>query len=157
MRTPEKRYDAIDTDFPKILRSLNLKITPKRLALLDILMNESSYLSPEEIWTRMKKQFGRMGLPTIYRNLEELSERNIISKVTHPNRQLYYYFCPNRSHHHHFVCLSCRNVEDINFCALNELQKEVKMRLNGKVISHILQVNGYCRNCLNKKGKGNEI
>jgi len=156
MRTPEIQDAAIDADFPNILRSLNLKITPKRLALLDILMNESSYLSPEEIWSKMKKQFGRIGLPTIYRILEELSERDIISKVTHPNRQLYYYFCLNRSHHHHFVCLSCRNVEDINFCVLDELQKEVKRKLNGKVVSHILQVNGYCRNCLNSKGKGNE-
>ena len=156
MRTPEIQDAAIDADFPNILRSLNLKITPKRLALLDILMNESSYLSPEEIWSKMKKQFGRIGLPTIYRILEELSERDIISKVTHPNRQLYYYFCLNRSHHHHFVCLSCRNVEDINFCVLDELKKEVKRKLNGKVVSHILQVNGYCRNCLNSKGKGNE-
>lgn len=147
----------MNTDFSTILRSLNLKITPKRIAILDILMNESSYLSPEEIWTRMKKQFRSVGLPTIYRNLEELSERNIISKVTHPNRQLYYYFCANRSHHHHFVCLSCRNVEDINFCALDELRREVKRKHNGKVISHILQVNGYCRNCLNKEGKDNEI
>ena len=153
MRTPEIQDAAIDADFPNILRSLNLKITPKRLALLDILMNESSYLSPEEIWSKMKKQFGRIGLPTIYRILEELSERDIISKVTHPNRQLYYYFCLNRSHHHHFVCLSCRNVEDINFCVLDELQEEVKRKLNGKVVSHILQVNGYCRNCLNSKGK----
>ena len=146
--------EATNTDFPKILRTLNLKITPKRLALLDILMNESSYLSPEEIWSKMKKQFGRLGLPTIYRILEELSERDIISKVAHPNRQLYYYFCANRDHHHHFVCLSCRNVEDINFCALDELQKEVKKKLNGKVISHVLQVNGYCRNCLKKKERG---
>jgi len=157
MRTPEIRDDAMDTDLSKILRSLNLKITPKRLALLDILMNESAYLSPEEIWQRMKNQFRRIGLPTVYRNLEELSERNIISKVTHPNRQLYYYFCANRSHHHHFVCLSCRNVEDINFCALDELRREVKRKHNGKVISHILQVNGYCRDCLSKKGKADEI
>jgi Fe2+ or Zn2+ uptake regulation protein len=141
-----------ETDFPGILRRLNLKITPKRLAILNILVHESSYLSPEEIWTKMKKQFKRLGLPTIYRNLEELSERDIISKVTHPNRQLYYYFCPNRSHHHHFVCLLCRTVEDIDFCGLDDLQKEVKKKLSGKVISHILQVNGYCRNCLKKNG-----
>ena len=142
----------MENDSTAVLKQLHLKVTPKRQAILAILMNESAYLSPEEIWQRMKKQFGRIGLPTVYRNLEELSERNIISKVTHPNRQLYYYFCTNRSHHHHFVCLSCRNVEDINFCALNELQKEVKRKLNGEIISHILQVNGYCRNCLNKKG-----
>lgn len=139
------------------LKQLNLKVTPKRLAILTILMNEPSYLSPEEIWQKMKKQFSHIGLPTVYRNLEELAAGDLISKVTHPNRQLYYYFCANRDHHHHFVCLSCRSVEDINFCALDTLQKEVKRKLNGKIISHILQVNGYCRNCLNKKEGANEI
>jgi len=143
--------DTLETDLPKILRSLNLKKTPKRLALLDILMKESAYLSPEEIWKKMKRKFGRIGLPTIYRNLEELSERNIISKVTLPNRQLYYYLCQNQSHHHHFICLSCRKVEDISFCGFNELEKEVTQKIKGKILSHIMQVNGICRNCLEKK------
>ncbi|MBM4140230.1 MAG: transcriptional repressor [Nitrospira sp.] len=140
-------------DFPLTLKKLNLKITPKRLAILEILMKESVYLSPGEVWKKMKKRFKRIGLPTVYRNLEELSEGNIISEVTHPNRQLYYYFCQNRSHHHHFICLSCRKVEDINFCGLNELEKEVTKKIKGKLLSHIMQVNGFCRHCLNKKEK----
>jgi Fe2+ or Zn2+ uptake regulation protein len=101
----------------------------------------------------MKRQFNRIGLPTVYRNLEELADGNIISKITHPNRQLYYFFCGNNEHHHHFVCLSCRNVDDINFCAIHELRKEVKKKLNAQVVSHILQVNGLCKECLKKKGK----
>jgi Fe2+ or Zn2+ uptake regulation protein len=131
----------------------NLKTTPKRLAILEILIKESVYLSPDEVWKKLKKRFKRIGLPTVYRNLEELSEGNIISKVTHPNRQLYYYLCQNRSHHHHFICLSCRKVEDINFCRLNELEKEVTKKIKGKLLSHIMQVNGLCRHCLNKKEK----
>ncbi len=137
-------------DFPLTLKKLNLKITPKRLAILEILMKESVYLSPEEVWKKLKKRFKRIGLPTVYRNLEELSEGNIISKVTHPNRQLYYYLCQNRSHHHHFICLSCRKVEDMNFCGLIELEKEVTKKIKGKLLSHIMQVNGLCRYCLNK-------
>ena len=138
-------------DFPLALKKLNLKITPKRVAILEILMKESVYLSPEEIWKEMKKRFVKIGLPTVYRNLEELSEGNIISKVNHPNRQLYYYLCQNQSHHHHFICLSCRRVEDINFCGVKELEEEVKKKIKGKVLSHVLQVNGLCKNCLKKK------
>jgi len=152
MNISKPEDNTIETDSPKILSRLNLKKTPKRLALLDILINEPAYLSPEEIWVKMKKQFGKIGLPTVYRNLEELSKRNIISKVTHSNRQLYYYLCKNQSHHHHFVCLSCRKVEDINFCGLNELAKEVTQKIKGKILSHIMQVNGLCKNCLEKKG-----
>jgi Fur family transcriptional regulator, ferric uptake regulator len=134
------------------LRRLNLKVTPKRLAVIEILMRVAGYLSPEEIWSEMKRRFSRIGLPTVYRILEELAEGSVISKITHPNRQLYYFFCGNSEHHHHFVCLSCRNVDDINFCAIHELQKEVRKKLNGQVVSHILQVNGLCEACLKKKG-----
>jgi Fur family ferric uptake transcriptional regulator len=135
------------------LKKLSLKVTPKRIAIIEILMKEPGYLSPEEIWRKMKRQFNRIGLPTVYRNLEELADGNVISKITHPNRQLYYFFCGNNEHHHHFVCLSCRNVDDINFCAIHELRKEVKKKLNAQVVSHILQVNGLCKECLKKKGK----
>jgi Fur family ferric uptake transcriptional regulator len=140
-------------ELTKSLKQLNLKVTPKRIAIIEILMKEPGYLSPEEIWRKMKRQFNRIGLPTVYRNLEELADGNIISKITHPNRQLYYFFCGNNEHHHHFVCLSCRNVDDINFCAIHELQKEVKKKLNAQVVSHILQVNGLCKECLRKNVK----
>jgi len=143
----------VSKEFTKSLKQLNLKVTPKRIAIVELLMKEPGYLSPEEIWKKMKGQFSRIGLPTVYRNLEELAEGNIISKITHPNRQLYYFFCGNNEHHHHFVCLSCRNVDDINFCAIHELRKEVKKKLNAQVLSHILQVNGLCKECLRKKVK----
>ena len=140
-------------ELTKSLKQLNLKVTPKRIAIVELLMKEPGYLSPEEIWKKMKGQFSRIGLPTVYRNLEELADGNIISKINHPNRQLYYFFCGNNEHHHHFVCLSCRNVDDINFCAIHELQNEVKKNLNAQVLSHILQVNGLCKECLRKKVK----
>jgi Fur family transcriptional regulator, ferric uptake regulator len=141
---------SMSEELTKSLKLLNLKVTPKRIAIIEILMKEPGYLSPEEIWRKMKRQFNRIGLPTVYRNLEELADGNVISKITHPNRQLYYFFCGNNEHHHHFVCLSCRNVDDINFCAIHELRKEVKKRLNAQVVSHILQVNGLCKECLKK-------
>jgi len=140
-------------EFPHTLKRLNLKITPKRVAILEILIKEPFYLSPEQIWKKMKKRFIKIGLPTVYRNLEELSERNVISKVSHPDRQLYYYLCQNQSHHHHFICVSCRRVEDINLCVARDAEREVEKKIGGKVLSHILQVNGLCKHCL-QKGTG---
>ena len=141
------------TEITYLLKNLNLKATPKRIAIIEMLKRESTYLSPEEIWQKMKKRFARIGLPTIYRILEELAEGDIISKITHPNRQLYYYYCKNPKHHHHFVCLSCRNVTDIDLCILKDLEKEVSENLEGKMLSHILQVNGLCKECLRRSEK----
>jgi Fe2+ or Zn2+ uptake regulation protein len=131
----------------KTLKSLNLKVTPKRLAILALMGEGATYVSPEEVWLKLKERFARIGLPTVYRNLEELAAGGVISTVIHPNRQLYYYFCPNRDHHHHFVCISCRRVEDVAACGLADIEREVGEKIGGTVLSHVVQVNGLCRAC----------
>ena len=133
--------------FGHTLKSLNLKATPKRLAILALMGREAAYISPEEVWLKLKDQFDRIGLPTVYRNLEELAAGGVITKVIHPNRQLYYHFCPNRDHHHHFICVACRKVEDVDFCGLENIEQEVGEKIGGKVLSHVVQVNGLCRAC----------
>ena len=139
-----------EEEYSEFLKRLQLKATPRRVELLKILAGESGYAGPEEIWQKMKRKFNRMGLPTVYRILEELSEKGVISKIIHPSRQLYYYYCGNAEHHHHFICVSCRKVEDLNFCATREIEKEVARHLKGKVLSHILQINGLCEPCSKK-------
>lgn len=132
-----------------ILKELGLKETPKRLALLEVLAEEPGFLSPEEIWRALKVRFTTIGLPTVYRNLEDLANRGVISTVIHPNRQLYYYFCTEGSgHHHHFICTSCRKVEDIPECTVAAMAGDIVTRAGGKITSHIVQFNGLCGDCL---------
>ncbi|MBP1748342.1 MAG: ferric uptake regulator, Fur family [Deltaproteobacteria bacterium] len=142
-------------EYAHILKTLDLKATPKRLAILDILSREKIYLSPEEVWTKLKGRFSAIGLPTVYRNLEDLADGGIIFKVIHPNRKLYYFFCDNRKHHHHFVCTGCKRVDDLNYCAVEEIEREVSENLSGTISSHIMQVFGTCRQCSsgNKAGR----
>ncbi|HEX2966756.1 MAG TPA: Fur family transcriptional regulator [Syntrophorhabdaceae bacterium] len=134
--------------FHHILHDSGLKATPKRLAILEVLAKNHTYLGPEDVWHQLKKQFKSMGLPTIYRNLEDLANQGILIKVVHPDRKLYYYYCSNTErHHHHFICTACRKVEDISFCGLDEIEKEVRKKLKGNVVSHLLQVFGICKDC----------
>jgi Fe2+ or Zn2+ uptake regulation protein len=133
------------------LKALHMKATPKRLAILEILAEASGYLGPEEVWQKMKTSFKSIGLPTVYRNLEDLSKGEVIIKVLHPDRKLYYFYCRNAGHHHHFVCVSCRKVEDIQFCGMREIEDEVKNSLKGQVVSHLFQVYGFCNTCLKNK------
>ena len=140
-----------NTAYHALLKNLGLKATPKRLALLSVLEGERRYLSPEEVWKKLKRGFKSLGLPTVYRNMEELERHGVISQVLHSNRQLYYYFCPRGGHHHHFVCMECRMVEDLSVCALRGMEKEIKRRIKGTVTSHILQVNGLCGGCAGKQ------
>jgi Fe2+ or Zn2+ uptake regulation protein len=134
-------------DFAGLLHKLNLKATPQRLAILDIMRQEKIFLAPDEIHELLRHRCSGVGLPTIYRNLEELAHKGVLTKILHPNRQLYYYFCPNTHHHHHFICLDCRAVADIDHCGFAEMVHHV----DGEVFSHIAQLLGRCRSCLHRE------
>jgi Fe2+ or Zn2+ uptake regulation protein len=130
------------------LKKINLKATPKRAAILDILENASVYMSPEEVWDQMRQRFNKIGLPTVYRNLDELAANGFIHNIILPNRQLNYFYCANKSHHHHFICVGCKIVLDIDLCNKNKIKKQVKQKLNGLMLSHLMQINGICENCV---------
>jgi Fur family zinc uptake transcriptional regulator/Fur family ferric uptake transcriptional regulator len=133
------------------LKNSNLKATPKRVALMEILSAASVYMGPREIWNHLRKRFNKLGLPTVYRNLEELVEAGIISRIIHPNRQLYYFLCDKQHHHHHFICIVCGKVQDLDFCAAGKLDREVSQKYGGKILSHLFQVNGLCGNCTGRQ------
>ena len=115
--------------------------------MLEVMAGEGAFLSAEQVWTKVRARIKRVGLPTVYRILEELAEGGMLTRVIQDNRQLYYYYCPNEHHHHHFVCVSCRKVEDIEPCVIESLEREVSERIKGTVFSHIIQIEGLCRIC----------
>ncbi|MGD0231640.1 MAG: Fur family transcriptional regulator [Syntrophorhabdales bacterium] len=133
-----------------VLRRLKLKVTPRRRAVLEVLAAEPTFLSPEEIWKKVRDRVAKVGLPTVYRILDELACGGAVARVIHQNRQLYYYFCGNTRHHHHFICLACHRVEDVDLCLADALEREVSERIRGTLFSHILQLQGLCHECRHK-------
>lgn len=136
------------TDSVKLLKDAGLKITPQRLFVLKVLQESKRYLCPEDIWGFMKKRFKNVGLSTVYRNLDEFYKKGIISKIMLQGRQFYYFFCKTHVHHHHFICKSCKLVEEIPICNFLEKKEEIERYLRGKVTSHFIQIEGLCENCL---------
>lgn len=130
-----------------ILKQLKLKVTPRRQEIMNCLGGEPSYLSADEVWGRIKPRLGSIGLPTVYRILDELAEAGVITRIFLSDRKQYYFLCPNQGHHHHFVCESCRRVEDVEQCGLDGVSRDIAHRSGGRVTSHILQINGICGSC----------
>jgi len=130
-----------------ILRQLKLKVTPRRQEVMNCLGEVQSYLSADEVWSRVKPRLGSIGLPTVYRILDELAEGGVLTRIFLSDRKQYYFLCVNQDHHHHFVCESCRRVEDVAQCGLDGFASAIALRSGGRVTSHILQINGICGPC----------
>ena len=130
------------------LKRQRLKITPQRRAVIAFLLRRKTHASPYDVYAGVKKNIPRLGLPTIYRILEEMRGIGLLTQVLSPDRRLYYSLCAHpEKHHHHFTCRKCRRVEEVGFCNFKDISRFIEKNIQGKVESHLLQIEGLCSSC----------
>lgn len=131
------------------LREHGHRVTPKVRAVLKLFLEQGSVLGPFDVQAHLQKRFRGVGLPTVYRILEALANCGILLIAPNEDRQLRYFICRGMEagHHHHFICLKCGKVEEVNLCLMEEVEKFVKRRLNATVQNHVLQIEGLCAKC----------
>ena len=131
-----------------ILKQNALKITPKRKAVIDLFLKNNRRMGPREVYQNLRKDIAPLGLPTVYRILEEFKNIGVLIQIPSDDRQLYYMLCKMpHEHHHHFVCRGCRRVEEVEYCNFGEVSKFIEKNLNGKVEQHFLHIEGLCSKC----------
>ena len=132
------------------LRIHRLKVTPKREAIIELLLKKKKYYSPLEVWEQLKKRFHRLGIPTIYRILEEFRHIGIATRIERENMQLYYALCAPGHLHHHFVCRKCKKVIPVEVCFFHDMSVLIEKTLRCRAESHTCQIEGLCSECLKK-------
>lgn len=146
----EKRIENIKQK----LHSFNFKLTPQREATVRVLLeNEEGHLSAEDVFLLVKKKVPEIGLATVYRTLELLSELNILQKINFGDNVTRYELSSEESehHHHHLVCLNCGKVEEINEDWLGPIEEKVEKQFDFQIVDHRLIFQGICSECRAKK------
>ncbi|MCM8767878.1 MAG: transcriptional repressor [Candidatus Omnitrophica bacterium] len=135
--------------YKKILRKNKLKITPKRVSIINYFLQNNKYFTPYQIWEFMKKKFKKIGLSTIYRNLEKFEKIGILTKVEGEENRFYYGICKktNKKHHHHIICISCHKISDFDLCNFEQLKKQIEKITEFNIKEHHIFLKGICRNC----------
>lgn len=132
------------------LKKNKLKTTPKRKAIVELFLKKGTYATPEEVWRNLKPSFSRLGLPTIYRNLEQFVNAGILVRIEGKERRLYYGLCQaknSKRHHHHITCRRCNRVYEVTNCNFSRLITKIEKETGFKVTGHSLQIEGICANC----------
>jgi len=132
----------------QVLRENLMKITPRRKAVIRLFLKNNAQMKPYDVYKNLKRKLPRLGLPTVYRILDELKNIGILVQVLSEDRQLYYSLCsmPDE-HHHHFICTRCKKTEEVDFCNFSEISRLIEKNLKCKVESHLLQIKGLCTHC----------
>jgi len=113
------------------LHDSSLKNTPKRIAIIEIFHQHNKFLTPEDVYEKLRKKFAQCGLPSVYRNLESLTESGILTRIHKFDNKRYYGLCSAKKgdHHHHIVCIRCGKVGEVSGCELFK-----KKSINGFVL-----------------------
>ena len=128
------------------LREYNLKVTPARLDILDILTHTKKPISIQDLNLKLKNT----DLATLYRTLETLKDLGMVTQVDFQHGHAHYELA-TRGHHHHLICQKCGKVADISKCDTSGLEKQA-LKIGGfaKINSHSLEFFGVCNSCNRK-------
>lgn len=136
------------------LHEAGFKLTPQREAtLLVLLENEKDHLSAEEVFFFVKRKSPEIGLATVYRTLEILTELHVVDKVSFNDGVSRYDLRKEGAQHfhHHLLCIECGNIEEIEEDLLGDVEEIVENKYHFVVKDHRLTFHGLCQNCQKNK------
>jgi Fur family ferric uptake transcriptional regulator len=145
----EERIDRIK----KQLHSSSYKLTPQREATVRVLLeHEEDHLSAEDVYLLVKEKSPEIGLATVYRTLELLTELKIVDKINFGDGVSRYDLRQEGAahFHHHLVCVECGAVDEIQEDLLDDVEAIVERDWNFKIKDHRLTFHGVCHRCHDK-------
>ncbi|MES2436761.1 MAG: transcriptional repressor [Patescibacteria group bacterium] len=133
-------------DFSTILKNKKFKVTPARVAILEVFSKECKPVNAEEIFDSVKDT--KIDQVTVYRTLNSFEETGILKRVDLRKGSAYYEL-NSAQHHHHIVCTICGTIEGFDMCSVEKISKEVlNTSKKFKTISdHSLELFGSCTKC----------
>ncbi len=124
------------------LEALGHRITPSRVAVVAAVLAQSGHFSVDDV----VRQARGVGRATVFRTMRLLTELDIVCRVLLEDGSLHYRVS-RRGHHHHLVCVSCGNVQDLDECAVGGLVRELAAASDYEIEGHWLEFYGRCAAC----------
>lgn len=132
------------------------KVTPQRRVIIDAIISSHEHLTPAAIHERVQRQNRSIGLVTIYRTIDVLTELGLICEMHAGGSCRSYLIRRPSEHHHHLICSDCGKVIDFTNCDLKELERRLAKETSFKISGHLLEFLGQCRQCRTAANKNKD-
>ncbi len=117
--------------------------TKQRRAIREIFTRERRPLSTDEVLVAGRMLVPSLGIATVYRNINSLSDEGWIHSVELPGEPARYERC-GKPHHHHFICRGCGSAFDVASCP----EDVERLAPPGFAVdAHELVLYGHCPGC----------
>ena len=148
-------------EFKEMLKKKGLKITNKRLRVLEVLgENRDKHMTAEDIYELVKEDYPEIGLATIYRTVQLLLEMQLVDRINLDDGCVRYEIGENtygdakgKHRHHHLICKDCGKVFSFKDDLLEELENHIEDETGFHVLNHELKFFGQCEQCRKKQNQ----
>jgi Fur family ferric uptake transcriptional regulator len=117
----------------------------QRDAVLAAVRSTMDHPTAEWVHRQARRHLPRIGLGTVYRNLQSLAADGLIREI-HTGGQAAR-FDGNTGRHYHIRCLTCGRVNDLPLSVDTRIEEEAGRAMNYRVLGHHVEVQGLCPLC----------
>jgi Fur family peroxide stress response transcriptional regulator len=127
------------------LRSSDVKVTPQRLAVCEIILSSKEHPTADQIYEKVKRKHPTMSLATVYQTLHLLSRIGLLQELSFSDCISRY--DPDTSPHINIVCKKCGKIHDYKAESVEKLWSQIVKELGFKPVGQRIDIYRYCDRC----------
>lgn len=136
-----------------------LRITVPRQVILEVLSESDEYLSAEEVYMIVHNRYPNIGMATVYRTLNLLSDMGMVTRYEFGEGKARFELAEQMhhdeedEHYHQLVCTNCFKVikysdfSDQELELMNKIENSLEEQYKFDIQRHVVQFYGVCPDC----------
>ncbi|MFC3849934.1 Fur family transcriptional regulator [Corynebacterium hansenii] len=139
--------DGAPVQSPKI----GVRTTRQRKAVIAAMNDITKFSSARDIHRTLVERGDKVGLTTVYRTLQSLSEVKAVDVLHTDAGEALYRLCGDH-HHHHLVCTDCGETVEIGGGPVEEWAGDLAHEHGFRLTGHTAEIFGVCADCQSDSG-----
>lgn len=121
------------------------KRSKQRERILETLRQTTTHPTADWVYARLKPDFPKLSLGTVYRNLNILVEQDLVRRID--NGSSFDRYDARFNPHYHFICERCGKIIDLDVPVNNSLEQEISAKTGLLIKRHKIDFFGLCQDC----------
>ncbi|HEU5157643.1 MAG TPA: Fur family transcriptional regulator [Streptosporangiaceae bacterium] len=127
-------------------------MTPRRDTVRGALAASDGFRSAQDIYATLRADGTKIGLTTVYRALQALSESGEVDVLRTDDGESVYRACQTGEHHHHLVCRACGRTVEVAGPVVERWAEAVGAEHGFAEVTHTVEIFGTCADCARASG-----
>ncbi|MEE2877328.1 MAG: Fur family transcriptional regulator [Candidatus Neomarinimicrobiota bacterium] len=133
--------------FKRVLKDENLKLTPQRVEVFREVCDSDEHREAEGIYLALRKRDVNISRATVYRTMDILYQHDLVQRMDIGDGKWRYEHWLDCHQHDHLICIRCGTIVEFISPQIEEIQQNVADKFNYKLVRHVHQLFGLCKQC----------